>query len=543
MRSASGASHKLNWSTDWPSLQLLPYFDTLPSGLSTMGSQTGWTSASKARPPAGHELLNLALDRSSGSRPLYAQIRDGVLAASLAGTLVPGMRLPSEREMATALGVNRRTIVRAYQELAADGLVEARGSSGTLVLTQAERTDEPPWLATLPAFGDGSLGSDPTFLRDVTEAGSRPGMISLAAGTPPTDLMPLAELRDCLDTALRRWGEPAMTYGPVAGIGPLRQILAERLGAGLVGPTDGILVSSGITQGLALVARTLIEPGDTVAIESPTYVGTLQTFALAGARITGIPVDRDGMRMDLLEGVLARGGVRLIVVQPTYQHPTGTVLSQRRRERLLFLARRFRVPILEEDAYPDLGFGPNDPGPLKRADRAGSVIYLSTFSKTVAPGVRVGWIVAPEPALARLVLAKQFSDLNTNAIGQLMLAQFIDSGRYQRHVCASREVYRERRDLLLSELARQAPGLDPPDVPAGGFFVWCRLATGPHARLLAMLAAREGVAVVGGEPFSVGSTGCPPSADRIRLCYTGCTPAVTAEGVRRLAAALEKLPA
>jgi len=527
----------------WRSLQPLPCFDTLPAVLSSIGSQTGSTSASKARPPAGHELLHLELERGPGTQPLYAQIRDGVLAACLAGSLVPGMRLPPEREMATALGVNRRTVVRAYQELAADGLVEARGSGGTLVRTPADGIGEPSWLATLPAFGDGSLGSDPTFLRDVTEVGSRSGMISFAAGTPPADQMPLAELRDCLDAALRRWGEPAMTYGPVAGFGPLRQILVERLGAGLVRPGDGVLVSSGITQGLDLAARTLIDPGDVVAIESPTYVGTLQTFALAGARITGIPVDGEGMRVDVLEGVLARGGVRLIVVQPTYQHPTGTVLSQRRRERLLFLARRHRVPILEEDAYPGLGFGDADPGPLKRADRAGSVIYLSTFSKTVSPGVRVGWIVAPEPVLARFVLAKQFSDLNTNAIGQLMLAQFLDSGCYERHVRRSRQVYRERRDLLLGELARQAPGIEAPEVPAGGFFAWCRLAAGPHARLLTLHAAREGVAIVGGEPFAVDSAGCPPSADRIRLCYTACTPAVAVEGVRRLAAALERLHA
>jgi DNA-binding transcriptional MocR family regulator len=257
-----------------------------------MSSQSGPNRTAKSRAPASQDLLALDVDRRSGAPPLYRQVRDGVRAALLSGTLAAGMRLPPEREMATALGVNRTTVTRAYQELVADGIVEARGSAGTVVLppdgaTAPPPPDAPPWLLSLPALGEGSLGPDPTLLRDVAAAGSG---LSLAAGTPGPDLLPVEELSACLDEALATWGRGALGYGAVEGFGPLRKVIADRLGEGIVGPGDGVLIVSGATQGLALVAR-------------------------------------------------------------AYHNPTGTVLSAGRRERLLALARRFGVPILEDDPY------------------------------------------------------------------------------------------------------------------------------------------------------------------------------------------------
>jgi 2-aminoadipate transaminase len=509
-----------------------------------VSSQSGPNRPAKSRGPASHELLGLELDRRPGAAPLYLQVRDGVRAALLAGTVAPGMRLPPEREMAAALAVNRTTVTRAYQELVTDGVVEPRGSAGTVVLPPAREAGPPgpSWLLTLPAFGETSLGPEPTLLRDVAAAASRSDVVSLAAGAPDPALQPVEDLRACLDEALRRWGREAMGYGPIEGFGPLREILAGRLAGSLVAPGDGVLVVSGATQGLALAARTLVEPGDDVVVETPTYVGTLQTFGLAGARLIGVPVDGEGIRTDLLEGVLARRRVRLLIVQANYHNPTGAVLSGARRDRLLWLARRYGVPVLEDDAYPALGFDGHTTRPLKADDRGGSVIYLSTFSKTLSPGVRVGWMVAPRPLLARLVLAKQFADLNTNAVGQLMVAEFLDSSRYERHLRESRHAYRLRRDGLLRALELVSAHLEVPAAPSGGFYLWCRLRAGPHARLLASLAAREGVAIIAGEAFTGGTARGETGADRIRLSYASCAPEVAAEGVRRLRAALEQLP-
>jgi 2-aminoadipate transaminase len=520
----------------------LQHVSTLGTIAADVDSQSQPNRPAKARAPASQDLLALEVDRRPDAAPLYRQLRDGVRAALLSGTLAAGMRLPPEREMAAALGVNRTTVTRAYQELVADGLVEPRGSAGTVVLPPAGSAspppEAPPWLLSLPALGEGSLGPDPTLLRDVA-AGMGGAGLSLAAGAPGPDLLPVAELAACLDEALDRWGREALGYGAVEGFGPLREIIAARLGAGLVGPGDGVLVVSGATQGLALVARTLVERGDDVVVEAPGYPGALQTFALAGARLIGVPVDRDGLRTDVLEAVLARRRVRLIVVQPTYHNPTGAVLSPGRRERLLALARRFGVPILEDDPYHDLGFADDGPGPLKLTDRTGAVIYLGTFSKTVMPGLRVGWIVGPQPLLDRLVLAKQFSDLNTNATGQLMIARFLDSGRFEPHLRAVRAEYRRRCEHLRHALAGIAEHLEVPVAPGGGFYLWCRLWAGAQARLLAALAAREGVGIVAGDAFGVGSA---RGADRVRLSFSTCTPEVASEAVGRLRAALEQLP-
>jgi DNA-binding transcriptional MocR family regulator len=335
-----------------------------------------------------------------------------------------------------------------------------------------------------------------------------------------------------------------MGYGPVEGLAPLREILASRAAGGrMLGRDDGVLVVAGATQGLALAVRALVEPGDEVVVETPAYVGALQVLALAGARLIGVPVDEEGLRTDVLETVLARRRVRLVVVQPSHHNPTGVVLSASRRERLLWQARRYGVPILEDDAYRDLGFEEPAPEPLKAADRAGSVLYLGTFSKTVSPGIRVGWMVAPRPVLSRLVMVKQFADLNTNAMGQLALARFLESGRYERHTRMARAAYRERRDLLLRALTATAGHLEPPPAPRGGLYLWCRLTAGPQARLLTAFAAREGVAVVAGEAFVTPSERGETGADRVRLAFSGCaTAAEAAEAVRRLGAALEQLP-
>jgi DNA-binding transcriptional MocR family regulator len=500
--------------------------------------------------PASQELLGLALDRGPGAPPLYRQIRDGVRAALLSGTLAAGMRLPAERELAAALRLNRTTVTRAYQELVTEGRVESRGSAGTVVVPAGEAAasrqapEVPPWLLSLPAMAEGSLGPEPTLLRDVAAAATQDGVVSLAAGAPGPEMLPIDDLRACLGEALDRWGPEALGYGAVEGFGPLRELLAAGAGParGLVAPGDDVLIVSGATQGLALAARTLVEPGDHVVVEVPTYPGALQTFGLSGARLIGVPADRHGLRTDMLEAVLARRRVRLVVVQPTYHNPTGAVLGAARRERLLALARHHGIPVLEDAPYHDLGFAQDGPGPLKRADRTGTVVHLGTASKTVMPGLRVGWVVGPRPLLDRMVMAKQFSDLNTNATGQVMLAQFLESGRYEPHLRAVRLEYRRREQRLHRELARVGDLLEVPEAPDGGFYLWCRVRSGPQARLLAALAARQGVAIVAGEAFGAGGS-FRAGADRVRLSFSGCPEGLMAEAVSRLRAALSRLPA
>jgi len=502
------------------------------------------------RPPMTGQLHGIPLDRASGAPPLYAQIRDSVRSAVLTGALAPGMRLPPERELATSLGVNRTTTMRAYHELAADGVVEARPGRGTVVRSSRERTHDdtaaggtPPhmgrmpsaaWLLGLRAVGQG-LGPDPSLLRDIMALGTRDDVISFAGGTPTGEVIPFDAVQAALAEALTRTGADGLTYGPVEGLGSLRHTLAAHMRRRSAPVTaDEIMVLSGATQGLALVAQALVEPGDEVVVEAPTYVGIVQTFGAAGARLIGVPVDAEGLRVDALAHVLARRRVRLIVVQPTVHNPTGATLSHARRERLVALARRHGVPILEDTPYAELWADGPEPPPLLALDRDGLVLHLGSFSKTIAPGLRVGWLAGPAPVIARLALAKQFSDLNTGALPQLVVERLLVSSVYDRHLTHVRAIYEERRAALCAELRGAASVLEVSPDPGGGFYLWLRLRRG-RGRLLAAEARKVGVALLPGEAFYPASTiGGEDGGDRIRLSVAGVTPAAIAEGMRRL---------
>ena len=485
----------------------------------------------------------------------------------LTGALAPGMRLPPERELAATLGVNRTTTMRAYQELAADGVVEARPGRGTLVSAgqhnrealpsgdrfageDSGRNDAdgtPPtrnlsaaWLLGLRAIGQ-NLGPDPSLLRDAIALAARDGVISFAAGAPVGEALAFDEVRDALHQAMALGGADILAYGPVEGLGSLRRAIAARLTwRGAAVAATEVLVLSGATQGLALAARALLEPGDEVVVEAPTYVGVMQTFGAAGVRLIGVPLDSEGIRIDVLAPILARRRVRLIVVQPTLHNPTGISMSQSRRERLVALARRHGVPILEDMTYAELWDRGTEPPPLLALDRDGLILHLGSFAKTIAPGLRVGWMAGPAPAIARLALAKQCTDLNTSALSQLAVERLLESGAYDHHLTRVRALYAARRGTLSAALAGAGTALDVPSMPGGGFYSWCRV-PGGRGRHLAAEAITCGVALLFGEAFYPAQTiESEGGVDRVRFSVAGVNSAAIAEGIGRLLPILER---
>jgi DNA-binding transcriptional MocR family regulator len=502
------------------------------------------------RPPLGEAVLRIELDRRRDARPFFEQIRSHVRQAVADGQLGPGFRLPPERQLAAALEVSRSTVTRAYQELVADGLVRAAPSRGTVVLPVDQgrppgangpaAAPEGNWMLALPPLT--ALGSDAGLLREIFGGAGRAGVVSFATSAPPEDLIPVAQLAACVRQAFEEQGAKLLGYGPVDGLPELREIIADRLrSAGATAAGDSVIVLSGSTQGLALAARVLVEPGDAVVVEEPTYIGTIQTFELAGARLIGVPVDANGIRADSLEGILSRRQVRLMVLQPNFHNPTGASLSQPRREHVLWLARRYGVPILEDDAYGALHHDPVAPGSLKQLDRHGLVIYLSTFSKTLAPGLRVAWMCAPEPVIGRIGLAKQLSDLNTNTLGQAIVARMVSGGAYDANLERLRAASRERMGLLLGELDRMSDVLERDLDPRGGLHVWCRLRVG-DAQIAAAAAARSGIAVVAGTAFYPSGAQGAAGRDRIRLSLPISGKDSIRAGARRLHEALRQLP-
>jgi DNA-binding transcriptional MocR family regulator len=503
-------------------------------------------AAKPKRAPIGPASLRIELDRNEDARPFFEQIRAYIRDAVAAGSLPPGVRLPPERKLAQALKVSRSTVMRAYQELVAEGLVKAAPSRGTVVAPEAtfdlERAGAGAagWMIALPPLA--ALGSDSGLLSEILSAVNRPGVISFASAAPPEDLIPVDDIVGCLRDAFEEGGAGLLSYGPVDGTTELRGLIAERMrAAGAISPRDSVVVLSGSTQGLALATRVFIEPGDEVVVEAPTYLGIVQTLELSGARLVGVAVDANGIRTDSLAEVLARRRIRLIVLQPNFHNPTGACMSQERREQVLWLARRHSVPILEDDAYGALYHRPPAPGSLKQMDGDGLVIYLSSFSKTLAPGLRIAWMCGPDGVIARIAVAKQYSDLNTNSIGQSVVARMISSGRYDSNLERLRQASSERMRILLRELDTMPDLLERDLDPQGGLHVWCRLKVGDAPSAVAA-AARSGVAILGGTAFY--PSGMLPTAgrDRVRLSLPVSGVRSIREGARRLAEALKDLP-
>jgi 2-aminoadipate transaminase len=483
------------------------------------------------------------LDRDS-DEPLYLQIYERFRAQIQAGDLAPGSRLPAERELAASVGVNRTTVTTAYHELAADGLVEGFVGRGTVVSRrrgaqfpgESDLLHQPlPWNELFSPLNE--QARDP-LISEIVALCSRADMISLGGGLPAPELYPVERFAQATETVLRRHGRTLLQYSATEGCAGFRRTLADLAsGRGIETGPDNILVSAGSQQGLELLARALISPGDLVVVEVPAYLGALNLFRAAGARLLGVPVDRDGMRTDVLERIVSRYRPQLIYTLPSFQNPSGVVMSAERRAELLDLARRHQVPILEEDPYGELYFDAPPPRPIKAGDTAGHVIYVTTFSKLLFPGIRIGWLVAPRPVIDRLVLIKEFSDLNTNTLAQWALDEFIGQGWLEEHLPAVRPAYRSRCRAMQAALGRYVPRGLRWNRPEGGLYLWCHLDGDLRTRDLLTEAVRQRVAFVPGELFHADGGG----QNALRLNYCHQDEATIGEGVRRLGKALEPL--
>jgi DNA-binding transcriptional MocR family regulator len=484
--------------------------------------------------------MEIRVERDSGV-PLFRQIHRQISDLILRGQLPEGFRLPPERQLARSLGVNRSTVLLAYRELKADGLVDAHVGRGTVVLpAAAEARPAAPFLAVEPLpwrelVRSGAGVAQEPLLRDLLAMTERHDVVLLSMGLPAPDLMPVELLKDACAAVLDGDGAAALLYSPTEGLTRFRETIADLIALrGIHASADEVLVTSGSQQGLDLVVRAFIDPGDLVVVEEPTYFGALQVLRAAEARIVSVPIDEDGMRVDYLDAVLERQRPKLIYTLPTFQNPSGTVLSIERRRRLIALAERHHVPILEDDPYSELPYEGAAPPPLKALDVSGHVIYLSSFSKVVSPALRVGFLVAPRPALRQLALVKQACDLNSSTLGQAILDRFIHEGQYRRHLERLRQAYRSRRDAMERALGDAAiPGLQW-SRPRGGFYAWCRLPDGiPESTLLARASDARVSFLPGSACFND-----EPAHVHIRLNFSFPTPAEIREGITRLASAM-----
>ncbi|MFD4242350.1 PLP-dependent aminotransferase family protein [Streptomyces sp. NPDC058525] len=387
-----------------------------------------------------------------------------------------------------------------------------------------------------PAFASraASVGGSP--VREILALTERPGVISFAGGLPAPELFDAEGLRAAYDTAFAVSARRALQYSTTEGAPELREAVARRATArGLATGADEVLVTSGSQQALTLLTAALVEPGDVVLVENPTYLAALQCFGLAGARVVAVPCDADGLIPEALEELLARERPKLLYTVPTFQNPTGRTLPGARRAAVARIAARRGLWLIEDDPYGDLRYeGAEVPWLAAHPGAEDRTALLGSFSKIMAPGLRLGWLRAPAALRRAAVVAKQAADLHTSTVDQLAAAHYLAAVDLDAHVATVRAAYRPRRDALLAGLAEALPAGSAWNRPEGGMFVWARLPAGHDATALLKAALAHDVAFVPGAPFFTGA----PDPRTLRLSFTTHTPEEITEGLARLARAV-----
>lgn len=383
-----------------------------------------------------------------------------------------------------------------------------------------------------------SLGTMPSAVREILKVTERPEVISFAGGLPAEETFPADAIRGAFDDVLTQDGRAALQYGTTEGYLPLRRWMAERMaGQGRVIQPEELLVTSGSQQALDLVGRVMIDPGDTVLVEAPTYLAALQVFRAYEANIVTVDTDVDGVVIGALEEAVVRERPKLIYLVPDHQNPGGTCLSMERRREVLRIAAQYGVAILEDDPYGELTFDSARLPPLFALDEVGSVIYMSTFSKTLAPGLRIGWVSAPPALLRALTVAKQAADLHTSSLNQRATARLLERFDYDGHLARINALYRGRARAMEAAIAEHFPGEASWVSPKGGLFLWVALDVPVSTDRLFQKALEANVAFVPGEPFFLE----PPRRPHLRLNFSHRTEDVIVEGVRRLGRVLAEL--
>ena len=486
--------------------------------------------------------MRLAISRENNT-PVYIQIFEQIRRQIISGELLPGFRLPPERKLAESLGVNRTTVLNAYRELKAEGLVGSHVGNGTIVLSYLQgeadsannNPQEPAWNQI---FNQHSSDFDSYIVKDLLTLASRKDVISFATGIASPETGPIQALIGIENELVEKRNYKALLHSPTEGFASLREAISSLMHKrGVYCQYDEIMLLSGSQQGLDLAARIMLDPGDIVVVEEPSFFPAIQAFKSIGARVMGIPIDEKGMRIDLLEQLLQRYRPKLIYTIPTFHNPSGTEMELERRKRLVELAYKYRVLIMEDDAYGDLCYEGHSLPLLKSMDNDGYVIYLSTFSKTVYAGLRLGWMVAHKKVVKKFAAAKQIMDLHASSLSQWIIERFITSGGLDAHIPILCRDYRIKRDAMYDALAKNAPTDLIWNRPRGGYYIWCKLPSGVSASKLISKAAERKVVFVPGTPFFTSGQG----DDFIRLNFTFAVLKDITEGVQRLCEAMKEL--
>lgn len=471
------------------------------------------------------------LERQSGT-PLFQQIARGIARDIRRGRLRPGDPLPGTRTLAHALGVQRLTVVAAFDELIAEGWLVTRAARGTFVSNDLPdpkpRGFGPRRASSNTVAYDLLAAPEPELPYEVPK-----GTLLFAPSRPDVRLVPGALIGRAYRRAVAKRGGGLLTYAAPEGHPRLREALATMLAStrGLAAAAANVCVTRGSQQAIFLVARALVRPGDVVVVEQLGYRPAWEAIRSVGAEIVGIPVDGGGLRIDALESVLADRRVRALYVTPHHQFPTTVTLSAGRRMRLLDLAREHRFTILEDDYDHEFHYDGRPVLPLASVD-PGVVVYIGSLSKVFAPALRIGYIVAPPALIERVAAHRVYVDTQGDSVLEYAFAELLEDGEVQRHIRRMRREYRTRRDVLVEALKESLRDEVSFDTPAGGIALWIRARKGLDVDAWARSAKAGGAMFAPASSFTLDGRPRP----FIRLGFASLNPRELEEGVRRMAA-------
>lgn len=449
--------------------------------------------------------MHISIDKQI-SIPIYLQIKNQIKEMIHLEILPKGFILPAERKLANTLGVSRSTIVKAYEELKSLGLIESHIGKETRVsipvenITQSEKSRIIP-LSWYQSFAASIAPINEHTIKDIINMLEYNDIISFAAGIADPELYPIDIINKIQEKAWKSSGRYMLTHSSVEGYYPLRESISEllKLKHISVSPKE-IMILSGSQQGIDFVARTFLTPGDVVFVEEPTFMGAIQLFNLTGAKIIGVPMDEEGIKTDILEILLNKYKPKFIYTLPTFQNPSGKVMSLKRRYELLELAYKYQIPIVEDDPYGEIRYEGIPILPLKALDKHDYVIYLSTFSKVLFSGMRVGWVAASPQVIKKFSMIKQITDLHANAPSQYILDSFLREGYYTNHINLICKEYNLKRNTMINALKNSKLDIDF-DVPEGGYYIWCSIPKEISQTKLWVNLLKEGIIYTPGNLF------------------------------------------
>ncbi|UQZ32916.1 PLP-dependent aminotransferase family protein [Paenibacillus sp. PK3_47] len=466
----------------------------------------------------------------SGSKPLPQQISETLAQRITSGLLQPGIRLPSVRKLASSLKVSQVTVSKAYDELESRGHIICSQGKGCFVADKKRRSADPG--STWQKGYDDYLPRAQLWRNFDYSRVEYPFHLAAIHG----ELLPLKDIGDTMSLLVTGQPELMASYGNFQGDIELREVMQRHLQArGITVHASELMITSGAQQGIDLVARTFIGPGDTVYLEAPSYTGAIDVFAGRGADMIFVPTDHEGMRVDVLTRLCDRRPPKLIYTVPTFQNPSGVTMSMARRQRLLELARSYRCLIVEDDPFSDLYFLKPPPPPVKSLDEDGHVVYMKSFSKVIAPGCRIACVAAGGDILSRLIAAKSASDLGSPLLNQRAVLPFI-ARQYDTYVARLRTALRVRMEKAVSLLKKYAPPGITWNIPGGGLNLWLQLPPSLDIGQLHELAELEGISFLPGDVCYAGNT---PSR-HIRLCYSQMTEDNMERGLKLLLGLLDR---